>query len=143
MFGRLEVSWTIAGWRRVVSRAAAAAAAAESAFCRAAAASVASESNWRCVRMRSIGTRVESGSSTSCTWLVSSDFVGSSAWVNSTRTDTESTQVAVRGRGGTVSCGKANSATLVLESSVTSTESYASRRPRRRSLFSSAVAYTM
>ena len=45
----------MAGRLLVVSRAAAA----ESAFWRAAAVAVVSESNWRCVRIRSIGTGVE------------------------------------------------------------------------------------
>ncbi len=98
MLGCAEVSWTIPRtWP--VSRAAALA---DSAFWRA---SVVSESYWRAVRIRSIGTRAESGSSRTSTCAVSSDWVASSAWLKSTRTVMESTDVALRGRGGTVSCG--------------------------------------
>src|SRR2546427_12580898 len=112
MLGRPEVSCTIAG-RLVVSRAAAAA---ESAFCRAAAAAVVTESYTRCVRIRSIGTRAESGSSSRGTCVVSSDLAGSSAWLNSTRTEMESTYVAVQGRRDRVSGGRGQIPTLLLES---------------------------
>src|SRR5437016_5565103 len=130
------------GPARVVSRRAGAGSAARRAESAAARAFACSESYCADANRARTATGVVSGSAYRCTRVVSSGRRGSSGWLNWMRNATESTGSTVRTRGPTLSCTNNHTITLAVESSVTVTESYASRRSSWRLLFWSWIART-